>query len=224
VTPYYEHGGIVIYHGDCAEVLPVLEAVDLIMTDPPYNYGKDYGTHDDAMPPEQFESWLTHRFRLAADRLRDGGMVYFTCSTQMMRLCESWDFLRFRQWLVWHRPNLVNVHAHSDWKQTWEPIYYGGKGTFRATRGVFPDSAVFTIPTPQTNFIEGRYHVCQRPRKLIQAWLSRAAGDVVLDPFAGSGTTLVAAKEMGRRAIGIEIEERYCEIAARRLSQEVLAL
>ena len=221
---FYEEPGITLYCGDCREVLPLLEAVDVVVTDPPYNYRKVYGTHDDSMDPLEFEVWITGCFRAVADRLKDCGMIYFTCSTQMMRLCESWDFLRFRQWLVWHRPNLVNVHAHSDWKQTWEPVYYGGKGSFRATKGVFPDSAVFTFPTPQTNFSEGRVHVCQRPVKLIQAWLARALGDVVLDPFSGSGTTLVASKEMGRRAIGIEIEPKYCEIAVKRLRQEVLPL
>ena len=222
MTPYYSDSLVTIWHGDCREILPCIDPVDLLITDPPYNYGKQYGLHDDSMPQSDFDSWLTETFRQAADRLKDGGMVYFTCSTQMMRLCESWEFLRFRQWLVWHRPNLVNIHAHSDWKQTWEPIYFGGKGAFRTTKGVFPDSAVFTVPTPQTNFAEGRFHVCQRPVRLISAWLARSPGDVVLDPFAGSGTTLVAAKNLGRKAIGIEIEERYCEIAAKRCAQEML--
>ena len=219
---FYEEPGIQLYCGDCREVLPEIEPVDLLVTDPPYNYGKQYGIHDDSMGPEEFEKWITECFRLAVERLKDGGMVYFTCSTQMMRMCESWDFLRFRQWLIWHRPNLVNVHAQSDWKQTWEPIYYGGKGKFRATKGVFPDSAVFTFATPQTNFLEGRDHVCQRPLKLIHSWLARAEGEIVLDPFVGSGTTLLAAKTFGRRAIGIEIEPKYCEIAVKRLRQEVL--
>ena len=82
-------------------------------------------------------------------------------------------------------------------------------------------SAVFTVPTPQSNFSEGRDHVCQRPVKLIASILNRAEGHTVLDPFMGSGTTLVAAKNAGRKAVGIEIEEKYCEIAARRMGQEV---
>ena len=180
---FYEEPGIQLYCGDCREILPGLEPIDLLITDPPYNYGKDYGAHDDSMEAAEFAKWLTECFQLAAERLRDGGMVYFTCSTQMMALCESWDFLRFRQWLIWHRPNLVNVHSHSDWKQTWEPIYYGGKGAFRATKGIFPDSAVFTFPTPQRNFSEGRDHVCQRPVKLVQSWLARAGGELFFDPF-----------------------------------------
>ncbi len=213
VKPYYDQDGIVIYHGDCREVLPTLdpESVDLLITDPPYNYGKDYGVqHNDAMAPRDFEEWLTLCFAEASLRLKEGGSVYFTCSSQMMRLCESWEFLRFRQWLIWN------------WKQTWEPVYYGGKGSFRTKKGTFPDSAVFTIPTPQRNFAEGRHHICQRPEKLMRAWLYRSSGDLILDPFMGSGTTLVAAKNLGRRAIGIEIEEKYCEIAAERLRQRVM--
>lgn len=223
MKPYYDHAGITIYHGDCREVLPRLGPVDALMTDPPYNYGKDFGSHDDDMPEAYFWAWLEERFGLASNCLRDGGVAYFSCSTQMMARCEKWKFLRFRQWLIWHRPNLVNVHSFADWKQTWEPIYYGGKGSFKTVHGIFPDSAVFTIPTPQRNFTDGRDHVTQKPVGLIRAWLRRADAELILDPFMGSGTTLRAAKDLGRRAIGIEIEEKYCEIAAKRLSQEVLS-
>ena len=206
--------------GDCLELMKALPdgCVDAVITDPPYNYGKDYGTHDDAMDWQRFCDWLTVRFSEAARLLAEGGSVYFTCSTQMMGFCASWPFIRFRQWLIWHRPNLVNVHAHSDWKQTWEPIYYGGKGTFRATKGVFPDSAVFTIATPQSNFAEGRFHVCQRPVELIEAWLSRCEAETILDPFLGSGTTAVAAKKLGRHFLGFEIEQKYMDIAEERIA------
>ena len=209
-----------VVEGDCLELMKQLPdgVVDAVITDPPYNYGKEYGGHDDAMPWDAFTEWLEFRFREAARLLRDGGSAYFTCSTQMMQLCESWPFLRFRQWLVWHRPNLVNVHAHSDWKQTWEPIYYGGKGKFAAVKGVFPDSAVFTVPTPQSNFLEGRFHVCQRPVALIEAWLFRCEANTILDPFCGSGTTLVAAKKLGRHFLGFEISPEYCEIARKRIA------
>lgn len=226
MKPYYDHAGVTIYHGDCLEVMRELESgsVDAVVTDPPYNYGKKYGEHTDDMTTEAFEVWLRIRFEEASRVLKDGGVAYFTCSTQMMAMCEAWPFFRFRQWLVWHRPNLINVHAHSDWKQTWEPIYYGGKGSFRAKKGVFPDSAVFTVAAPQSNFTEGRQHVCQRPVRLITAWLARIEGDSLLDPFMGSGTNLLAAKNMGFKSIGIELEERYCEIAVKRLAQEVLSL
>ena len=208
--------------GDCLDVMRTLApgSVDAIVTDPPYNYGKKYGDGgNDEMEPEVFKAWLEERFRAAATLLRDGGSVYFTCSTQMMSTCEAWDFLRFRQWLIWHRPNLVNVHARSDWKQTWEPIYYGGKGSFRARMGVFPDSAVFTVATPQTNFAEGRFHVCQRPVKLIRLILARMDGDLILDPFCGSGTTGVACVLEGRDFLGIERTEAYVAIARRRIAE-----
>jgi DNA modification methylase len=211
-------GNATLYLADCLDVLPTLDPVDAIITDPPYNYGKDYGTHNDAMPEADFWSWLETRMRAAP--LRDGGVVYFTCSTQMMARCESWDFFRFRQWLIWHRPNLVNVHAYSDWKQTWEPIYYGGRGKFKAVKGVFPDSAVFTVPTPQSNFKEGRDHVCQRPVKLIWDILRRVDGETILDPFMGSGTTGVACFRLHRNFIGMEIDPQSFETACERIHRE----
>lgn len=210
-------GDATLYCGDCLEILPMLGPVDAVVTDPQYNYGKDYG-HGDAMPESAFWEYLESRMKAIA--LRDGGVVYFTCSTQMMSRCETWNFFRFRQWLIWHRPNLVNVHAHSDWKQTWEPIYYGGRGKFKAIAGVFPDSAVFTVPTPQSNFREGRQHVCQRPVALLTGIMKRADADLVLDPFMGSGTTGVACARLGRKFIGIEIEPRYFDIACERISRE----
>jgi DNA modification methylase len=197
---------VTLYLGDCRDILPSLDPVDAMVTDPPYNYGKNYGTHNDAMPWGEFSQWLEMRMRLAADLLHEGGVAYFTCSSQMMAMCETWSFLRFRQWLIWHRPNLINVHAHSDWKQTWEPIYYGGKGHFATIKGVFPDSAVFTVAAPQSNFADGREHVAQRPIGLPVGILRRVAGDIILDPFMGSGTTGVACVQLGRKFIGVEID------------------
>lgn len=220
--PDYQRNGVTLYRGDCADVLQTLEAgsVGAIITDPPYNYGKDYGTHFDAMPWNEYIAWLTSRFQRASDVLRDGGVVYFTCSTQMMRLVEDWPFLRFRQWLIWHRPNIINVHSHSDWKQDWEPIYYGGKGSFRTLKGVFPDTAVFRVPAPQSTFREGRQHVCQRPIELLRRIISRVDADVVCDPFTGSGTTGLACIRTGRRFIGVEIDERYFKVAVDRIERE----
>jgi len=208
-------GDATLYLGDCLQVLPTLGPVDAVVTDPPYNYGKHYGIHDDAMPELEFWTWLESR--MGSVPLREGGVVYFTCSTQMMARCEVWPFFRFRQWLIWHRPNFVNIYNHSDWKQTWEPIYYGGRGKFKAIMGVFPDSAVFTVPTPQSNFKEGRQHVCQKPVALLTGILKRADADTILDPFMGSGTTGVACARLGRKFIGIEIEPRYFDIACRRI-------
>jgi site-specific DNA-methyltransferase (adenine-specific)/modification methylase len=211
------NGEATLYLADCLEILPTLDGVDAVVTDPPYNYGKAYGTHNDNMDPAEFWSWL--ELRMSQLPINDGGVIYFTCSTQMMGRVQSWPWFRFRQWLIWHRPNLVNVHARADWKQTWEPIYYGGVGTFRAVSGVFPDSAVLTYPTPQTNFTEGRDHVAQRPVGLLKTIIQRIQATTILDPFMGSGTTGVAAANLGRRFIGIEIEPKYFEIAKRRIEE-----
>jgi len=216
-------GDAILYLGDCLEILPTLGPVDAVVTDPPYNYGKWYGKyHDDDMPELEFWVWLEERMR--ALPIRDGGVIYFTCSTQMMARCEAWEFLRFRQWLIWHRPNLINVHAHSDWKHTYEPIYYGGKGSFKTTKGIFPDSAVFTIAAPQSNFADGRWHITQKPIGLYMAILPRVDAQTILDPFMGSGTTGVACARLGRKFIGIEIEPKYFDIACKRIAREYAQL
>ncbi len=210
-----------LHLGDCLELMRGMAdgSVDAVITDPPYNYGKSYGTHDDAMPWPQYCEWLTARFMEIARVLRDGGAVYFTLSTQMMRLCEDWDFLRFRQWLVWHRPNIINVHCHADWKQDFEMIYYGGKGAFKTIKGIFPDTAVIRAAAPQSNFKEKREHVCQRPVKLIATILRRVEGDTIFDPFMGSGTTGVAAIQAGRSFLGCEIDPTYFAIAQKRIAE-----
>lgn len=205
--------------GDCLEVMKTFpsESVDAVITDPPYNYGKKYGKHDDNMPWSEYCDWLTIRFMETARVLKDGGVIYFTLSTQMMRLCEDWPFFCFRQWLIWHRPNIINVHVHADWKQDYEMIYYGGKGKFKTIKGTFPDTAVIKVAAPQSNFKEKRQHVCQRPIRLLTMILNRIDAKIILDPFMGSGTTGVACIQAGRDFIGIEIDPDYFAIAEGRI-------
>lgn len=198
MRPYYEHAGITIYHGDCLDVLPGLGAVDLVVTDPPYGVG--YAHWDSAVPPMTWLEWSRANARL----------VVFTPSngSQYLYPPPTWT-------LCWARPGSVQ-RAFGGGFSHWEPILvYGDRNPYDVDCRVFP---------PNTG--AGKTgHPCPKPTRLM-TWLISGSGfsGTVLDPFAGSGTTLIAAKDLGRRAIGIEIEERYCEIAAKRLSQEVLPL
>jgi DNA modification methylase len=208
VKPYYEHAGITIYHGDCREVLPTLPRADLVLTDPPYGIGRDgavktTGSHGGRKAYE-FMGW---------DDVRPTQAV-FEAVLGAGKECVIWggnyfaDLLPARSgWLVWDKGQRIN---QSDGELAW---------TSR-------DCAlrIFTANRVEL-MLDGAVHPTQKPWRVIEWCLSLFPdAEVVIDPFMGSGTTLVAAKDLGRRAIGIEIEERYCEIAARRLAQEVLPL
>jgi site-specific DNA-methyltransferase (adenine-specific) len=220
VTPYYDHAGVTIYHGDSRDVLPRL-AADVLITDPPYgvNLGKHaaaketrgwlakkgYESYDDT--PENFLAVVVPVIRLALASVRRG-LVF--CSDTGLQQLPTFDALG-------------GVFLPSGMGRT----KWGFQNfSFCALYGVAPELHGGARPTgiSSTAIAEKNGHPCPKP----EAWMRWAvalvsrAGEIVIDPFAGSGTTLRAAKDLGRRAIGIEIEERYCEIAAKRLAQEVL--
>lgn len=201
MSPYYDHGGITIYHGDCREVLPTLGKFDLLLTDPPYGHGKKWagGTWAsdpmyadaaewDASPVEQ--ALLDTCVAVAGSAIVWGGHYY--------RLPPS------RCWLSWIKSSRMTTMA--DFELAWTNFDRPAKA-FDEDRN--PDGK--------------RWHPTQKPVRLIRWCLAFAPGArSVIDPFMGSGTTLRAAKDAGVFATGIERIERYCEIAAKRLAQEVL--
>lgn len=208
VTPYYQDEAVTIYHGDCSEVLPDLEPADLVLTDPPYGIGwRPRVNHQDAPWVDTVKPDL--RCVLVGKHHCIWGGNYFT---DQLPPSESW--------LIWlKRPagfdndprsySPVEM-AWSDYggkPRTWTHVWDGGKRAGDASNREFS-------------------HPAQKPLEVMRWAISLAPSNrgVVVDPFMGSGTTLRAAKDLGFRAIGIEIEERYCEIAARRMGQEVLAV
>ena len=213
MTPYYEHYGITIYHGDCREILPELEPVDLVLTDPPYGIGMQSGMKG-----------RHGNCRILGDgdtKLRDSVLDAFNGTPSIV--FGSWKTERPKQTrclLIWEKGNHVGMGDLSmPWKPNHEEIYvigYGFKGKRKSA--VLRHLAVAGCVGHKTY----RHHPTEKPKSLIIDLLQHCPDGTVLDPFMGSGTTLVAAKELGRKAIGIEIEEKYCEIAAKRLSQEVL--
>ncbi len=213
MKPYYEDKACTIYHADCRAVLPTLPKVDLVLTDPPYGLqenahrvasrGKlaattDYGDFEwDAVPASDEAITAT----MAAGR---GAIIW---GGNYFKVPPS------RGWLVWDKVNSGNF---ADCELAWTNL----KTSVRLFRfmwnGMLRNGEARGVP---------RVHPTQKPVELMR-WCLQFAPNATLicDPFMGSGTTLRAAKDLGRRAIGIELEERYCEIAARRLQQEVLPL
>ena len=215
MKPYYEADGITIYHGDCRDVLPELipSSYAAVIMDPPYGIGhasNRAGAPRRGCAIEGDDSAEVRNTVLAM--IGDiPCLVFGTCRVPAPA--------KIRAVLVWDKGGHVGMGDLSlPWKQNWEHIYVIGDG-FAGRRGT--GVLHFNALAPWAGVIS---HPHEKPVDLLQELLSKCPAGTILDPFMGSGTALVAAKNLGRRAIGIEIEERYCEIAARRLAQGVLDL
>lgn len=214
MEPYYDHAGITIYCGDCRDILPQLDPVDLVLTDPPY--GMRWNTNTD-----RFSGGCeTSRARRGGGRANQARIV---ADDEPFNPAPFLEFPRVIMWGCNHYAARLPVGTTLVWIKRLDDAFgsflsdaevawmKGGHGVY-----CFRDLSM----TAEAN---RRLHPSQKPLPLIRWCISKAGGDgPILDPFMGSGTTLRAAKDLGRRAIGIEIEERYCEIAAKRLAQEVL--
>ena len=213
MTPYYQEAGITIYCGDCREILPSLPKVDLVLTDPPYGIGeaagknksrskmavaKDYGNSnwDDQTPPE----WIW-------------GLIAEKAKWQIVFGGNYFPLPPSKCWLVWDKDNGTSDFA--DCELAWTNLNKAVRMLRWRWAGMLQE---------EMNRKEFRDHPTQKPVPVMKWALTQAPDDIktVIDPFMGSGTTLVACKQADLSAIGIEIEERYCEIAVKRLAQGVM--
>jgi site-specific DNA-methyltransferase (adenine-specific) len=253
MKPYYQHGGITIYHGNCAEVIPSLplrcipcacellgdavaihlaaghdvaeQRFDLLLTDPPYGLGaarRKFAGH----------GVKTHRSGLAAGKCikkRDYGDSGWDdkpadpAALALSRERSEWqiifggnyfDLPKAKCWLIWDK--LRGETDYADGEMAWTNL----------------DKAIRIIRWRWNGFLtenadprDERVHPTQKPFAVMHWAIRQAPATVqsILDPWVGSGTTLLAAKQLSKVAVGIEIDEAYCEVAAKRLSQEVFA-
>lgn len=238
MKPYYSHAGIAIYHGDVLDVLDsgAISKVDGIVWDPPYcsggrqqsssrlQFDKNSCREDawflaDNMGTDTYLWWM----RQIGVRLRElstmGTHLYcFTDWRQYVNVVFGFESVGWtlRNCVVWDK--MRGGAMGSFWRNDHEWVAVLSKGPARE----LPHHGFFNVlhaTKPQ-----GDEHPTVKPASIIQTLVEASNAETILDPSMGSGTTLYAAKQLGKRAIGIEIEERYCEIAANRLSQEVLAL
>jgi site-specific DNA-methyltransferase (adenine-specific) len=220
VQPYYSQDGIDIFLGDCLDVLPQLGPVDHCITDPPYGVGFKYESHVDS--PETYQDDVA-RAVLASESLVSNGWM---CVYQSASTARSWPAWFPREWRLVAMPKtFVQIRPVGVGRPQWATDYVlvWSVGEPQSGSGAARDWHVC-----ETSNIAARPvgHPCPRPETGL-VWLLECftdPGDLILDPFMGSGTTLVAAKRLGRRAIGIEREQKYCDIAIRRLAQSVLPL
>ncbi len=224
IKPYYldREAGQVIYCADCRDILPLIpdKSIDLILTDPPYNVGKDYGIYKDDLKPKEYwklASWMKDEIKRLArgqcalilgsygDILRgwwnilpDAKLIIVKMGA-ISRNCAKNLFLQYHT-------VLTTVPSNRKIPDLWEDIRWPGEGYF---------------------FNEDRYgHPAMTPEKLARklASLFSPENGIITDPFLGVGTMATGAKIVGRKAIGIEIEERYCHTAVERLRQSVMRL
>lgn len=216
MKPYYDDGSCVIYHGDSRDVLSVLpEEPTLAVMDPPYGSGFPYRTYDDTVA--NLDCIIADVVPMLPARA-----AVFTGVGNMHRWPQpTWT-------LCWLDPGGT---GSGPWGFcTWQPILVYGRDPYLAAgKGRRPDSYRSMLgrrPHKEDKDGSGE-HSCPKPLGVMRWLVTRVSvdpRDVIVDPFMGSGSTLRAAKDLNRRAIGVELDERYCEIAAKRLAQEVLPL
>ena len=237
MIPYYEDDAVTIYHGDNREVLPTLSGIGAVFTSPPYNLSEGgrnpsgsswsrlaggYATYTDDMPRADYVAWQRETLTALWGSLADDGVIFY----QHKPLARGNAFVSpfelvptgmpIRQVVTWVKgPGVQRTHWH--YCPSYEWVFVIAKDAFRLNTLSVGD--VWEIRPPS-----GSEHPAAFPIDLPMRALTTTTAEVVLDPFMGSGTTLRAAKDLGRKAIGIELDERYCEIAAKRMAQEVLAL
>ncbi len=221
-----------IYCADCLEFMKEMpsSSVDFCIADPPFNVGKDYGSFNDKKSEKEYWHWLKIRLEQIFRVLKESSRLYvFHTDKGIFKLkpvCEKEGFI-FHQQLIWYGPNLGGAKIKADWAYSHEIILLFHKGKPKKTGMInaIDFSTTFSVQVhsrPQRNYKEGRDHPAQKPVSLLAAIISRTPGQIILDPFCGTGATLIAAKNLKRNFIGTEINPDYCKIAEERLAQEVL--
>ena len=222
MTPYYSDEWVTLYLGDCLEVTEWL-AADVLVTDPPYGIGWS----KPALPAnaalgrgvQEAHAGIANDETTAA---RDAALALWGDVKPSVVFGSPVATLPVgvKQVLVWQKPVTVGIFGTvAGFRRDWKAIYLLGAFPAAPARR----SSVLTSGGENTSYSrECGGHPHAKPGALLGALLGHCPPGMIADPFAGSGSTLVAAKALGRKAIGVELEERYCEIAARRLAQDVL--
>ena len=212
-NPYFRNDLVTLYHGDCLQVTEWLTA-DVLVTDPPYGVCWSSGTMSNAIKPnkEKINNDLTQE-------VRDLSLELWGAKPAIV--FGSWKVERpkgTKHRLIWYKKMNIPGRRSTPWFAADEEIYILGSGftgkpeqnvlvTNDRRDGAYGEVARLGHPTP-------------KPVGLMERLIKKCPFGVIADPFAGSGATLMAARNLGRHSIGVEMEERYCELIANRLSQE----
>jgi site-specific DNA-methyltransferase (adenine-specific) len=221
--PYYADDKVTLWHGDCRENTAWLEA-DVLVTDPPYGIGWKRGSGtgprslaglaDPGHAGIANDEDTSARDEVLATWGVRPGLVFGSFYVPPPALACQW--LVFRKW-----GNSGIVGSTTGWRRDAEPIFVTGtwpKRNARWSSVVSATGGVGNVHAPQRKYD----HPHAKPVNVMEELIDACPPGTIADPFAGSGSTLVAARNLGRRAIGVELEERYCEVIARRLAQDCL--
>lgn len=211
MTPYYEDDLVTLYHGDCREVTAWLEA-DVLVTDPPYGIGWSIGTNRAAK--SKAHAGIANDADTSA---RDTALAMWRGGPAVVFGTWAEQVPGARQTVVWRKPvDAGVVGSTTGYRRDTELVFLLGEWPVRTSAW----SSVIATDGGKARYLNGHPHA--KPDHLMQTLIERCPPGVIADPFAGSGSTLTAAKQLGRRAVGVELDEHYCEIAARRLAQDTL--
>lgn len=240
-----------ILNGDCVEILKKINAnsIDLIVTDPPFNMGKNYGKYKDRLHKEDYFDWCKKWLEECVKVLKEGGALYlFNYPENNAYLMPFLDGrLTFKRWMTWHYPTNTGMSPTNFTRSQHSILFYikgkksnvfnkdeiaepyrnpkdkriqkrikkGSKG--KTPYDVFQFNIVKNVSKDKTS------HPCQLPKDLVKIFIKASSkeGDIILDPFGGSFTTSVCAKELNRNSIGIELSSEFCKIGEARLNTSI---
>ena len=226
LQPYYQDDYVTLYHGDCLEIADLWTSADVLVTDPPYGMSYRPSTLDRSAAPPIANDETTEVRDTAIAAWGDGPALVF----------GTWRISKppgVKNVLIWDKGSSLGMGIVSNvatpWGLSHEEVYVLGRWPAlvpggRVREGGTPSRVPSVVRVPQPNNASPeriKEHPTPKPVPLMERLIERCPPGVIADPFSGSGSTLVAAKNLGRKAIGVELEEKYCELSAKRLSQEV---
>ncbi len=220
MQPYFQNDLVTLYHGDCLEVTEWLQA-DVLVTDPPYGIAwtpkiGTYGANMKQRAAKQFAGNLIANDKNA--EVRDLALVLWHNKPAIV--FGSWRVPRpslTEHRLIWHKAGMPPGPANAAFMSQDEEIYVWGQGFKKSSP---PMRSVIRTDEHRPSAVQAIRHPTPKPIGLMETLIARCPDGVIADPFAGSGSTLIAARNLSRKVIGVELEEKYCELIANRLSQE----
>lgn len=217
---YYEDGSVSLYHGDCLEE-PAWQVAEVLVTDPPYGiHHAAHGKNDVAIAGE-FKTGRSSTRTIPSEHMLARDTVLKAWGDKPAMVFGSWraprpDRTMMR--LVWDK-EAIGMGGVGVWRPSDEEIYLLNWPNPKARTGASNGSV---IRSPALRGDARPDHPTPKPVALMESLIAKCPDGMIADPFAGSGSTLVAARNLGRTAVGVEVEERYCEMIATRLSQQAL--